>query len=107
MTMPTANQRCGPGKTDTAVLGTGISGPTKGKAMREVVPPETLAASKQSEASDIPDLQAVRLAQQGDPAAFEHLYRKHNRRVYALCLRMIGNSTDAEDLTQEAFLQVF
>src|ERR1700691_768320 len=35
---------------------------------------------------------------------FEHLYRLHSRRVYALCLRMAGNTTEAEDLTQEVFL---
>ncbi len=38
--------------------------------------------------------------------AFEALYRRHYRRVYALCLRMTGNPDDAEDLTQEVFLQV-
>jgi len=47
------------------------------------------------------------LAQQGDPAAFERIYRLHSRRVYALCLRMVGNTAEAEDLTQEAFLQLF
>jgi RNA polymerase sigma-70 factor (ECF subfamily) len=31
----------------------------------------------------------------------------HNRRVYSLCLRMVGNTAEAEDLTQEAFLQLF
>jgi RNA polymerase sigma-70 factor (ECF subfamily) len=51
--------------------------------------------------------EAVRLAQQGDAAAFEYLYRLHSRRVYALCLRMAGNTTEAEDLTQDAFLQSF
>src|ERR1700720_3038602 len=50
---------------------------------------------------------AIRLAQAGDAAAFEFLYRLHGRRVYALCLRMVGNPSDAEDLTQEAFLQLF
>jgi RNA polymerase sigma-70 factor, ECF subfamily len=50
---------------------------------------------------------AIRLAQQGDAAAFERLYRMHNRRVYSLCLRMLNNTAEAEDLTQEAFLQLF
>jgi len=50
---------------------------------------------------------AVRLAQRGDAAAFELLYRLHGRRVYALCLRMVGSPSDAEDLVQEAFLQLF
>jgi RNA polymerase sigma-70 factor, ECF subfamily len=50
---------------------------------------------------------AIRLAQSGDGAAFEQLYQLHSRRVYALCLRMVGNPSDAEDLMQEAFLQLF
>ncbi len=49
----------------------------------------------------------IRLAQQGDAAAFEQLYGLHSRRVYALCLRMVGNAAEAEDLAQEAFLQLF
>jgi len=31
----------------------------------------------------------------------------HSRRVYSLCLRMVRNTAEAEDLTQEAFLQLF
>jgi RNA polymerase sigma-70 factor (ECF subfamily) len=50
---------------------------------------------------------AIRLAQAGDAAAFEFLYQLHSRRVYALCLRMVNNPADAEDLMQEAFLQLF
>ena len=38
---------------------------------------------------------------------FEEIFRLHHRRVYSLCLRMIGNSTEAEDLTQDVFVQVF
>src|SRR5260221_6460096 len=50
---------------------------------------------------------AIRLAQAGNAAAFEFLYELHGRRVYALCLRMVSNPSDAEDLMQEAFLQLF
>src|SRR5438445_4049635 len=53
------------------------------------------------------EAEAIRLAQAGDAAAFEFLYQLHGRRVYALCLRMVGNPADAEDLAQEAFLQLF
>ena len=35
------------------------------------------------------------------------LYALHKRRVYSLCLRMLGNVAEAEDLTQEAFLQLY
>lgn len=55
----------------------------------------------------MPEAEALRLAQQGDAAAFERIYQLHNRRVYSLCLRMVGNTAEAEDLTQEAFLQLF
>jgi RNA polymerase sigma-70 factor (ECF subfamily) len=43
----------------------------------------------------------------GDSLAFEQLYRKHYRRVYALCLRMLQDPTLAEDLTQEVFVNLF
>jgi len=56
---------------------------------------------------DMTEKEAIRQAQMGDAAAFEYLYRSHNRRVYSICLRMIGNTAEAEELTQEAFLQVF
>jgi RNA polymerase sigma-70 factor (ECF subfamily) len=35
---------------------------------------------------------------------FEYLYQLHSRRVYSVCLRMVGNTAEAEDLTQEVFL---
>ena len=53
------------------------------------------------------DLELARAAAAGDSGAFEKLYEQHHRRVYSLCLRMLGDSTQAEDLTQEVFLQVF
>jgi RNA polymerase sigma-70 factor (ECF subfamily) len=52
------------------------------------------------------ELAAIASAQQGDGASFEVLYNMHKRRVYSLCLRMLGNVAEAEDLTQEAFLQL-
>jgi RNA polymerase sigma-70 factor (ECF subfamily) len=46
-------------------------------------------------------------AQEGDHHAFAQIYSLHKRRIYSLCLRMVGNIAEAEDLTQEAFLQLF
>ena len=46
-------------------------------------------------------------AGKGDMEAFEQLYERHNRRVYSLCLRMTQNAAEAEDLAQEAFIQLF
>ena len=49
----------------------------------------------------------VERAQQADTAAFESLYKLHVDRVYGLCLRMTGNPSEAEDCTQEAFIQAW
>jgi RNA polymerase sigma-70 factor, ECF subfamily len=40
----------------------------------------------------------------GDPRAFGELVARHERRIFGLCLRILGNREDAEDATQEAFL---
>ncbi len=53
-----------------------------------------------------PDALILAKAQAGDHAAFAQLYSVHKRRVYSLCLRMLGNVAEAEDLTQESFLQL-
>lgn len=66
-----------------------------------------VARTRRIENGELPEADAIRLAQQGDAAAFERLYQLHHRRVYSLCLRMVGNTAEAEDLTQEAFLQLF
>lgn len=42
----------------------------------------------------------------GEPD-FDRIYRLHQRLVYSLCLRISGNPDEAEDLTQEAFVQLF
>ena len=49
----------------------------------------------------------IRQAQKADSRAFEALYRLHVDRVYGLCLRMTGNVSEAEDCTQEAFIQAW
>jgi len=52
------------------------------------------------------DTDVLARAQAGDHQAFSQLYSLHKRRIYSLCLRMVGNVAEAEDLTQEAFLQL-
>src|SRR5205814_9952551 len=54
-----------------------------------------------------PDYALPQRAANGDMPAFEELYERHHRRVYSLCLRMTQNTAEAEDLTQEAFIQLF
>lgn len=53
------------------------------------------------------DFDLAKKSAAGDGLAFEELYRRHYRRVYALTLRMMGNPTEAEDMTQDVFLQLF
>ncbi len=53
------------------------------------------------------DAELVRSAQQGDSDAFASLFHSHKARIYSVCLRMTNNAAEAEDLTQDAFLQVF
>ncbi len=49
----------------------------------------------------------VERASRGDVQAFEELYRANSGRVYALCLRMSGDPTVAEDLVQESFIRAW
>ena len=68
------------------------------------------AVRREGDTPDISSASDYGLAQRastGDIGAFEELYRRHHRRVYVRCLRMTGNVTQAEDLTQEVFIQLF
>jgi len=91
--------------SSTSVLGTTLKG------TRRIAPSGAatglLARPRSTEPVAWTEAEAIRRAQAGDSAAFDFLYQLHSRRVYALCLRMVNNPADAEDLAQEAFLQLF
>ena len=53
------------------------------------------------------DAQLVQQCLQGDGSAWEELVRRHTRRIFSICYRLTGNSTEAEDLSQEVFLRVY
>jgi RNA polymerase sigma-70 factor (ECF subfamily) len=53
------------------------------------------------------DRELIRRAQEGDANAFACLFHTHKTRVYSVCLRFTANTAEAEDLTQDAFLQAF
>jgi RNA polymerase sigma-70 factor (ECF subfamily) len=53
------------------------------------------------------DEDLVRAAREGDEAAFEALYRRHEVRAWRVAKNLVGNREDAGDLVQEAFLRVF
>ena len=56
---------------------------------------------------DKPERSLIQRAQSGDEHAFAELFQLHKKRVYSVCLLMTKDVAEAEDLTQEAFLQVF
>jgi RNA polymerase sigma-70 factor (ECF subfamily) len=58
-------------------------------------------------ATSAAQMHLIRCAQAGDSEAFSSLYEAHRRKVYAICLRITGEPSEAEDCTQEAFLQCF
>ena len=66
-----------------------------------------LTDPEQRQANDLVEAELIVKAKLGDAQAFQSLYEKHKRRVYSLCLRMTSNTAEAEDLTQEAFLQLY
>jgi RNA polymerase sigma-70 factor (ECF subfamily) len=53
------------------------------------------------------EAQWIAAARKGDPNAFESLVRLYEKRVYALALRLCGNSDDAQEAAQEAFLSAW
>lgn len=63
--------------------------------------------NKSPELNKLEDLELVRLAADGDEPAFEELYWRHHRRVYAVCFRMTRDESSAEDVTQQVFLNLF
>jgi RNA polymerase sigma-70 factor, ECF subfamily len=70
----------------------------------------TVSEFEEAEALDTSKSNDIQLAQSaagGNMSAFEELYNRHHRRVYSLCLRMLQNTAEAEDLTQEVFIQLY
>lgn len=55
----------------------------------------------------VTDFELTQAASGGDMVAFEEIYQRHHRRVYAICLRMLQNAYEAEDLTQDVFIQLY
>ncbi len=54
-----------------------------------------------------PTRNVIRRAQQGDPEAFALLFHAYQGRIYSICMRMTNSAAVAEELTQDAFLQMF
>jgi len=67
----------------------------------------SLTDPEQRQGKEFNEAETIEKAKQGEASAFQALYDRHKRRVYSLCLRMTSNTAEAEDLAQEAFLQLY
>ena len=65
------------------------------------------AADAISDVTTAKDFELAKSAALSNMAAFEELYKRHHRRVYSVCLRMLQNQSEAEDLTQDVFIQLY
>jgi DNA-directed RNA polymerase specialized sigma24 family protein len=72
-----------------------------------VSPPVSVIPLRAENQRDDSEGTLVQRAQRGDEQAFATLYQLHNKPVYSVCLRMTKDVAEAEDLTQEAFIQAF
>ncbi|MEJ7848172.1 MAG: RNA polymerase sigma factor [Pyrinomonadaceae bacterium] len=68
---------------------------------------ETVATARIENVSTAKDFDLTQAASKGDMVAFEEIYQRHHRRVYSICLRMLQNAFEAEDLTQDVFIQLY
>ncbi len=73
----------------------------------ESAPEKSAPSLSATDNNNLTEAEIIERAQNGDEAMFEQLYRRHSRRVYAVCLRMVKDPAEAEDLTQEAFMLLF
>jgi RNA polymerase sigma-70 factor (ECF subfamily) len=69
--------------------------------------PESAGAATIEKVGSATDFELTQAASAGNMAAFEELYQRHHRRVYSICLRMLQNASEAEDLTQDVFIQLY
>ncbi|HUF05476.1 MAG TPA: RNA polymerase sigma factor [Aridibacter sp.] len=63
-------------------------------------------AERTVDVKSMADFDLTQASAKGDMLAFEEVYNRHHRRVYAICLRMLKNTNEAEDLTQDVFIQL-
>lgn len=76
------------------------------KALSNLVSMQNCEPRKQA-IRDEDDLQSVDRVPAGDRRAFEALVRRHERRVFRVTLAILGNTEDAEEAMQDAFLKAF
>ena len=95
---PRAAQRCPSDPRQEVSAGVVEASPVSSRA----VGPRTATCAPVED----PDAELVAAWQAGDEAAFETLVRRHERRVFGLLMRMLGDREEAADVAQEAFLSL-
>src|SRR3982751_3319025 len=76
-------------------------------APADVEDTETVETEEIENVGKVSDFNLAQAAAKGDMFSFEELYQRHHRRVYSVCLRMLQNTSEAEDLTQDVFIQLY
>lgn len=76
----------------------GTSGTPEGAVNKDVANGST---------KDVSDKDLVVAFKSGDCAAYDAIYRRHHQRVRAVCYRILGNTSDAEEAVQETFLRCY
>ncbi|MBX7197667.1 MAG: RNA polymerase sigma factor, partial [Sandaracinaceae bacterium] len=77
-----------------------VAAPTTERLEDELTQTEPTEASREADA-------LVEAARRGDPRAFEALVKRYRHRIFALALHMTGSPSDADDITQDAFVRAF
>jgi RNA polymerase sigma-70 factor (ECF subfamily) len=89
----------------TPVIAWTIARTSKPEWELTVVRPEPAAA--EPVASDVGDAELVAACLRGQPGAFDLVVGRHQRAVYQLCYRFVGNHEDASDLAQDVFVRAY
>jgi RNA polymerase sigma-70 factor, ECF subfamily len=69
--------------------------------------PAFVAPIAEESTTDNTDLELLKRVADGSIVAFEEIYNRYHRKTYSLCMRMLQNASEAEDLTQEVYIQLF
>ena len=101
--LPTASTRPGARRVGPPPVPRPASEP-RGQTVERVE--DDLLETEPTEASREADA-LVQAARKGDPRAFEALVKRYRHRIFALALHMTGSPSDADDITQDAFVRAF
>jgi RNA polymerase sigma-70 factor (ECF subfamily) len=72
----------------------------------ELTVAQTIVTMDPPAAHEIPEADLLRWAQSGSPDALEQLIMRHERKIFALALRITGSVADAQDAAQETFIRL-